>query len=271
VEALRVYDVNQPPEMQFTEGLGPFDITEGDSLVFDVAAADPDGPDPILDTADIPINATWQLNLTYWGTFKFYPDYSQAGQYFPQFIAIDNEGLADTQVIEINVAGVGNQPPSFTTTLPDTIDVYVDIQHLTDLVAVDPDLDSIVLDAVHSIPVGANFVDNGNGTGTFAYTPEVTEIGSVFQVIFSATDYPAGIADTIITHYRVNTFKRGDTDNDNKYTMNDIVLLINFLFRGSVAPEPLEAGDVDQSGAINVSDVAYLVNFLYNSGPRPPQ
>jgi hypothetical protein len=69
----------------------------------------------------------------------------------------------------------------------------------------------------------------------------------------------------------VQTFMRGDADANDQYTMNDIVYLANFMFRGGPAPIPLDAGDVDMSGTIGVSDIAYLVNFLYKSGPRPPQ
>jgi len=268
---IRVYDVNQPPEMQFSAGTGPFDITEGDSLVFTVTADDPDGPAPTLSAENLPdSNATFELILYNYGTFSFYPDYLQAGQYLPRFIAVDSLGLADTQVVEINVAEAANQPPSFTTILPDTIEVFAGIQHDTTVQATDPELDSIVLAAVFTWP-DANFVDHGDGTGTFTCIPDLGNVGSVYQVVFTATDNPGGAADTIITHYHVNSFARGDVDGNTKYTMNDIVFLISYLFRGGAAPTPIEAGDVDQSGAINVSDIAYLVNYLYNSGPRPPQ
>ncbi|MFH1374703.1 MAG: Ig-like domain-containing protein [bacterium] len=267
----RVYPTNQPPEMEFSLGTGPFTINEGDNLTFSVLGTDQDSPDPTLLVNNVPTNATWNLMLNNLGFFSFSPDFTQAGQYLPQFIVYDNQFKADTQVIEINVIDVGNQAPVFSTVLPDTIEVFTGISHDTDLVATDLDLDSIVLTAIYSIAEGAGFTDNGDGTGTFYYSPDVGVIGSVFQVLFIAEDYPAGAADTIVTHYRVNNFMRGDTDDNDKYTFNDIVVLTNYLFREGNIPLPSEAGDADLSGSINVSDIAYMVNFLYNSGPRPPQ
>ena len=208
------------------------------------------------------------------GSFDWTPDHTQSGTYTVTFYATDDSAAVDSEIVTIDVIESGNQPPSFTTVLPDTIEVFATILHDTDVVAIDPDLDSIILNADTSAfpPVSnVSFVDHGDGTGTFTYTPKVTDIDSVYQVIFTAADYPEGAADTIITHYRVNSFMRGDVDNNGKYTMNDIVYLINYLFRGGATPVPLEAGDVDASGAINVSDVTYLINYLYHSGPPPPQ
>jgi hypothetical protein len=269
---IKVYNANQPPQMTFSAGTGPFNITEGDSLVFTVVAADPDGPAPTLDTANFPANATWQRGAQNFGTFRFYPSYVQAGQYFPKFIATDNHGLADTQIIEINVAEAGNQRPYFTTNLLDTIDVFAGIQTVTNVGADDPDLD---LDTLTASPIlaGAKFDISstpGNIKGTYTYTPATGDIDSVYTVTFIVTD-PAAAADTLITHYHVHNFLRGDADSDYKYTMNDIVYLINYLLRNGPEPEPLESGDVDHSGEINVSDITYLINYLYKSGPRPPQ
>jgi hypothetical protein len=269
---IKVYNANQPPQMTFSAGTGPFNITEGDSLVFTVVAADPDGPAPTLSTANFPANATWLPGAQNFGTFRFYPSYVQAGQYFPKFIVTDNQGLADTQIIEINVAEAGNQRPYFTTNLLDTIEVFAGVQTVTNVVANDPDLDLMILTA-SPILAGAKFDISstpGNIKGTYTYTPAMGDIDSVYTVTFIVTD-PAAAADTLITHYRVHGFLRGDTDSDYKYTMNDIVYLNNYLFRNGPEPEPLESGDVDHSGEINVSDITYLINYLYKSGPRPPQ
>jgi len=51
--------------------------------------------------------------------------------------------------------------------------------------------------------------------------------------------------------------------------LSDIVVLINFLFKGAPAPVPFCRGDVNASGTIVLSDIVYLVNFLFKSGPAP--
>ncbi len=52
--------------------------------------------------------------------------------------------------------------------------------------ATDPDGHGIAL-AVANAPAGHSFVDNGNGTGTFSWTPGASQVGST-SVTFSATD-----------------------------------------------------------------------------------
>lgn len=53
--------------------------------------------------------------------------------------------------------------------------------------ATDPDLTTPVLGATN-LPPGAAFVDNGNGTGTFSWTPGYTQSGSYPNVNFRAVD-----------------------------------------------------------------------------------
>jgi len=40
-------------------------------------------------------------------------------------------------------------------------------------------------------------------------------------------------------------------------TVSDVVYLINYIFAGGPAPNPLMAGDADCSGGVNISDAVY--------------
>jgi Dockerin type I domain len=51
--------------------------------------------------------------------------------------------------------------------------------------------------------------------------------------------------------------------------IQDITFLINYLYKGGLAPNPLKAGDANGSGLINIQDITYLINFLYKGGPAP--
>jgi len=64
-------------------------------------------------------------------------------------------------------------------------------------------------------------------------------------------------------------FLRGDANGDGVINSADVVYLINYLFKGGPAPEPLEAGDVNCDGIINSADVVYLINYLFKGGPPP--
>lgn len=61
----------------------------------------------------------------------------------------------------------------------------------------------------------------------------------------------------------------GDADNSGSVSISDVVFLINYIFSGGQAPDPLAAGDVDCSLAVNISDVVHLINYIFSGGPQP--
>jgi hypothetical protein len=255
--------------MTFSAGTGPFSVTEGDSLKFTVTASDPDGSAaPTVIAENLPVNATFTgtQNIK---TFRFYPDQTQSGSYTVRFIAIDDQFTRDTVEVDVTVIDAGNLAPTFTITPSDTIVCAAGQTYETTLTADDPNADSLIMTA-EPLLSGASVVDQGDGTLVHTYVPTTTDVGNDYTVQFIATDI-LGAADTVSTVFSVQALMRGDTDGNDKYTVNDIVVLANYLFRGGPSPSPMEAGDVDMSGSINVNDIAYMVNFMYNQGPRPPQ
>ncbi len=60
-----------------------------------------------------------------------------------------------------------------------------------------------------------------------------------------------------------------DATADGDIDVADVVFLLNYLYKGMAAPDPLEAGDVDCDGTIHVADVVYLLNYLYKGGSPP--
>jgi hypothetical protein len=61
----------------------------------------------------------------------------------------------------------------------------------------------------------------------------------------------------------------GDADGNGIFTISDAVFLINFIFAGGTAPNPLCEGDADGNGIITISDAVYLINFIFAGGPPP--
>ena len=64
-------------------------------------------------------------------------------------------------------------------------------------------------------------------------------------------------------------FIRGDVTADGAVDVGDVVFLVNYLYRGGDAPDPIAAGDVNCDGVVDVGDVVYLVNYLYRGGSPP--
>lgn len=61
----------------------------------------------------------------------------------------------------------------------------------------------------------------------------------------------------------------GDANRDGNVSVSDVVYLINYLFKGGPAPNPLNIADANCDGDISVSDAVYLINYLFKGGPPP--
>lgn len=62
----------------------------------------------------------------------------------------------------------------------------------------------------------------------------------------------------------------GDANYDDKVNISDAVYLINYVFSGGLAPQPiLEVGDANCDSRVNVSDAVYIINYVFNGGGVP--
>lgn len=61
----------------------------------------------------------------------------------------------------------------------------------------------------------------------------------------------------------------GDAEGDGAVNVADAVFLINYIFKGGPAPDPMEAGDANCDLAVNIADAVYLINYIFKGGPEP--
>ncbi len=61
----------------------------------------------------------------------------------------------------------------------------------------------------------------------------------------------------------------GDASGDEAVNIGDAVHLINYIFKGGPAPDPLCVGDADGDSAVNIGDAVYLINYIFKGGPSP--
>ncbi len=66
-----------------------------------------------------------------------------------------------------------------------------------------------------------------------------------------------------------SSYVPGDADGSGIVTISDAVFLINYIFGGGPAPNPLAAGDADCSGIVSISDAVYIINYIFGGGPAP--
>jgi hypothetical protein len=63
----------------------------------------------------------------------------------------------------------------------------------------------------------------------------------------------------------------GDANNDGGVDISDAVFLIQYIFAGGPAPNPLCLGDANGDGAVDISDCVYLIQYIFAGGSAPPQ
>jgi hypothetical protein len=73
----------------------------------------------------------------------------------------------------------------------------------------------------------------------------------------------------LITINDPSCYTRGDANGDGVIDTADVAYLVNYLFLGGPAPDPLWVGDANGDGVINIADITYLVNYLFMGGPLP--
>ncbi|MFH2049897.1 MAG: hypothetical protein ABIJ12_10675 [bacterium] len=62
---------------------------------------------------------------------------------------------------------------------------------------------------------------------------------------------------------------RGDANYDSAVLVDDLTLLVNYLFKSGPPPPCYEEGDANADGSILVDDLVLLVDYLFKGGPSP--
>jgi hypothetical protein len=63
----------------------------------------------------------------------------------------------------------------------------------------------------------------------------------------------------------------GDANGDGDANVGDAVFMINYVFKGGPAPDPVCVGDANGDRDPNVGDAVYLINYVFKGGPAPDE
>ncbi len=117
-------------------------------------------------------------------------------------------------------------------------------------------------------------VPEPGGSGNYSLSVKLN--GNEDRVLVANAACPGpGQVDTVF--YNVPQFLHGDANRDGKKSVSDVVFLINYLFKGGPAPDPVDLGDCNfceqtppiQPAQPTVADVVSLVNYLFKGGLPP--
>lgn len=267
---ITVTNVNRPPVFAT---IADDTVAEGETLVLEISASDPDGTAPRLTAVNLMQNATFTDLGGGRGRFTFAPDFGQAGQYAVRFLASDGT-LSDTADVAIVVTGT-NRPPVIAPIADREIAEQQPIE--IEVTATDPDGTIPTLSA-SGLPPGATFSDHGDGSGQFNWTPSYAQSG-VHVVTFAATDgvfsVSAGVTITVTNVNRrpawvtvrdtvmhvgqtlIHAVEASDPDSD-PLTLSALGVPPHATFtdRGSGSGEIAFTPELDQVGTYAVSLIA---------------
>lgn len=261
VVEITVVNVNRPPVI---DPINDYTVPEGDTIIIPVSATDPDGGIPVLTVSVLPSNATFTDHLDGTGEIFFAPDYEQAGIYALSIYASDGI-VTDSVSLTITVANT-NRPPVLDPVGPHS--GAVDSALVITVSAHDADgtVPSLIAD---SLPAGASFTDHADGTGTFSWIPTLDQVGQ-HQVLFTASDGEDSDHELVaIEVVETQVYTCGDANGDGDVNVGDGVFIINYVFKGGPAPNPLCVADPNNDGAPNVGDAVYIINYVFKNGPAP--
>lgn len=63
--------------------------------------------------------------------------------------------------------------------------------------------------------------------------------------------------------------KCGDANGNGSFSISDVVKIIQYIFNGGAAPNPLCLGDANGSGTISISDAVKLIQYIFAGGSAP--
>ncbi len=94
--------------------------------------------------------------------------------------------------------------------------------------------------------------------------------GMKITTSLTGDENPSNNQMTATTIMEQSPYLCGDVNDDGLINVSDAVFIINYVFLGSSAPDPLCIGDANGDDTINVSDAVYLINYIFIPGSPAP-
>jgi subtilisin family serine protease len=63
--------------------------------------------------------------------------------------------------------------------------------------------------------------------------------------------------------------ERGDADGNGTVNISDAVHIVEWVFKGGPAPDPLEIGNSNCDGNVNIADGVFIIDYVFKGGPAP--
>jgi photosystem II stability/assembly factor-like uncharacterized protein len=250
--------VNQAPVLS---AIGNQSLLPNQSLLLNITSTDGNGTMPALTVTGLPSGATFTDSGNGNGSLLWTPTYAQHGT-FNLTIKASDGSLVDSEKITITVT---NRPPVLSAIGHKSL---VFNQSLSfGVSATDPDLLTPTFTVLNK-PTAASFIDNGNGTGNFSWSPTYSDIGNYFLVFIAS--------DGVMTDSEAVTITVLDTTGsiitnvgvEDGWNLISVPVGLNDMRKNSIFPSATSQAFAYQSGYVSKdtlqSGVGYWMKFSNN-------
>ena len=200
---------------------------------------------------------------------RYAPDY-------PGLAGIDLNPAGEIEIYPVHISGATNSPSQPTSL--DPIIITADITDSSGIAMAEAYIDTGA--GYFAVAMFDDGLHNDGQAGDDRYgavIPPVSEQTSVSYYIYAqdgadSSAYDPPNAPDIIYSFVVEEasgYVCGDANGDSDVNVGDAVSVINYVFKGGPAPNPLCAGNANGDGEVNVGDGVYLINYVFKGGPGP--
>jgi hypothetical protein len=69
--------------------------------------------------------------------------------------------------------------------------------------------------------------------------------------------------------FAFSVYLSGDATADGLVLLSDAIKILNYLYKNSPAPDPMQSGDANADGIVDIADAISLLNYLFKNGVPP--
>jgi hypothetical protein len=179
------------------------------------------------------------------------------------------------ELYPISIAGVTHTPqlPSATDSVRVTASISSDNEIISAELYVDSGAGFYSIDMYDDGMHHDNLAADGIYGAAIQPLPESTEVSYYVEAV---DDSGSIVGDPTIAPFATYTYITGpvshacgDANSDETVNVSDAVFIINYVFTGGAAPDPIESGDANCDSTCNVSDAVWIINYVFTGGNEP--
>jgi outer membrane protein assembly factor BamB len=152
---------------------------------------------------------------------------------------------------------------------PEDEAIDVDVSTLLSWTGGDPDGDAMTYDVYLGIADPPALVSDDQTAVSYTPPSDLMNGTQYFWKIIAFDEHGSSTEGPLWTFTTIPAYTCGDCNDDGNINISDAVWIINYVFIGGDAPNPLCVGDANADGGVNVSDAVHIINYVFIGGDPP--